>query len=176
MFKRIIVAVSPTSDEHIVNEAISIAKLENATLMLLHVLSPFEEGYPTPIYPGPDSIYPGLHQEAIRAYAQQWEAYQQNGLDYLKQLTDMVSAAGVAAEFTQNTGDPGRVVCELAANWNADLIIIGRRGNTGIKELFLGSVSNYVLHHAPCSVLTIQGEVPKVDASEPKADELSTVG
>ncbi len=176
MFKRIIVAVSPTSDEHIVNEAISIAKLSNATLMLLHVLSPFEEGYPTPIYPGPDTIYPSLHQEAIRAYAQQWEAYQRKGLDYLKQLTEKITAAGIATEFTQNTGDPGRVVCELAANWNADLIIIGRRGHTGIKELFLGSVSNYVLHHAPCSVLTIQGILPKEDEPSPKAEELSTVG
>ncbi|MBF2026615.1 MAG: universal stress protein [Oscillatoriales cyanobacterium C42_A2020_001] len=159
MFKRIIVAVSPNaSDEHIVNEAVSMAQLSNATLMLLHVLSPLEEGYPTPIYPGPDSVYPGLHQEAIRAYAEQWDIYQRNSLEYLKKLANGILTAGVSVEFTQNAGDPGRVVCELAKNWNADLIIIGRRGYTGIKELFLGSVSNYVLHHAPCSVLTIQGE------------------
>lgn len=158
MFKRIIVAVSPhAGDEHIVNEAVSIAQLSDATLMLLHVLSPLEEGYPTPIYPGPDSVYPGLHQEAIRAYAEQWDLYQRNSLEYLKKLANGILAAGVPVEFTQNAGDPGRVVCELAKNWNADLIIIGRRGYTGIKELFLGSVSNYVLHHAPCSVLTIQG-------------------
>lgn len=48
------------------------------------------------------------------------------------------------------------MICELARNWNADLIILGRRGRTGLSELLLGSVSNYVLHHAPCSVLTVQ--------------------
>ena len=44
----------------------------------------------------------------------------------------------------------------LAKDWNADLIIMGRRGLTGLSEMFLGSVSNYVVHHASCSVLLIQ--------------------
>lgn len=159
MFKRIIVAVSPSlKNDQVLDEAIAIAKMGNATLMLLHVLSSMDEGFPTPIYPGPDSVYPGLHEQAIRAYAQQWEVYQRETLDYLKHLTEDVSQAGIQAEFTQNMGDPGKVICTLATNWKADLIILGRRGHTGLKELFLGSVSNYVLHHAPCSVLTIQGE------------------
>ena len=44
------------------------------------------------------------------------------------------------------------MICELAKFWNADLIIMGRRGRSGLAEVFLGSESNYVLHHAPCSV------------------------
>lgn len=159
MFKKIIAAVSPSiPGDHVLNEAIALAKMGDATLMLLHVLSPMEEGYPTPVYPGPDSVYPGLHEEAIRVYAQQWETYQRDAIEFLKKLTEDVSKAGVAVEFTQNVGDPGRVICDLAKTWDADLIILGRRGHTGLKELFLGSISNYVLHHAPCSVLTIQGE------------------
>ncbi|MDX2228756.1 MAG: universal stress protein [Leptolyngbyaceae cyanobacterium bins.349] len=173
MFKRIIVAVSPNFGKNppILGEAIAIAKSSHATLMLAHVLSPMDEGYPTPVYPGPDSVYPGLHEEAIRAYAQQWEAYQQNAMGYLKHLTKDLAKTGLAIEFTQNSGDPGRAICELAKTWNADLIILGRRGHTGIKELFLGSVSNYVLHHAPCSVLTIQGELPQeqTEAEQPEA-------
>jgi len=39
------------------------------------------------------------------------------------------------------------------------VIMIGRHGRTGLAEFFLGSVSNYVMHHAPCSVLTIQGPI-----------------
>ena len=170
MFNRIIVAVSPSfNNNQVLDEAIALAKMSSDTqLMLLHVLSPMEEGYPTPVYPGPDSVYPGLHEQAIRAYAEQWESYQRTAIDYLKDLMQTFSQAGIAAEFTQNIGDPGRAICSLAETWNADLIILGRRGYTGIKELFLGSVSNYVLHHAPCSVLTIQGEatVPAEDGIE----------
>ena len=35
--------------------------------------------------------------------------------------------------------------------------MVGSHGRTGIRELLLGSVSNYVLHHALCSVLVVQG-------------------
>ncbi|MEO0350033.1 MAG: universal stress protein, partial [Cyanobacteria bacterium P01_A01_bin.15] len=48
--------------------------------------------------------------------------------------------------------------------WNADLIMMGRRGRSGFSELLLGSVSNYVMHHAPCSVLTVQGVLQPVAA------------
>ncbi|CCQ49032.1 hypothetical protein CWATWH8502_2292 [Crocosphaera watsonii WH 8502] len=37
-----------------------------------------------------------------------------------------------------------------------DVIVMGHRGISGLQEFFLGSVSNYVLHHAPCSVLIVQ--------------------
>lgn len=160
MFKRIVVAVSPAfSHDQVLNEAIAIAKLGNATILLVHVLSPMEDGYPTPVYPAPNAISSSLHEQAIQAYAQQWDDYQHNAIDYLKNLTGSVSQAGIAVELTQNIGDPGRVICELAHTWNADLVVVGRRGHSGIKQLFLGSVSNYVLHHAPCSVLTVQGEL-----------------
>ncbi|NEO28803.1 MAG: universal stress protein, partial [Kamptonema sp. SIO4C4] len=35
-------------------------------------------------------------------------------------------------------------------------VIIGRRGRVGLSEILLGSVSNYVLHHAPCAVMVVQ--------------------
>jgi nucleotide-binding universal stress UspA family protein len=70
----------------------------------------------------------------------------------LQSFSAQANTSGINTEFTQNTGSPGRKICELATVWNADLIIIGRRGRSGLAEFFLGSVSNYVLHHAPCSV------------------------
>ncbi|PZV06386.1 MAG: universal stress protein [Leptolyngbya sp.] len=159
MFKRIIVAITPVkNNNHILAEAIALAKLTDGELMLLHVLSPSDEGYPAPIYPGIGSIYEGaLREEAIKNYAQQWESYERDNFDFIKALTAQAANAGVKAEFTQAPGDAGNMICKLAETWNADLIMLGRRGHSGLKELFLGSVSNYVLHHAPCSVLTIQG-------------------
>lgn len=53
-------------------------------------------------------------------------------------------------------GAPGYQICTLANEWQIDLIVMGRKGHSGLAELFIGSVSNYVLHHAHCSVLVVQ--------------------
>ncbi|MGA7934086.1 MAG: universal stress protein, partial [Kovacikia sp.] len=82
---------------------------------------------------------------------------EQEGLKLLQSYTEKATAAGVPTEFTQNAGNPGRKICDMVQTWGADLIILGRRGRSGLNELLLGSVSNYVLHHATCSVLTVQG-------------------
>jgi nucleotide-binding universal stress UspA family protein len=160
MFKRIIVAITPgENNNHILAEAIALAKLTEAELMLLHVLSSSDAGYPSPIYPNAGSVYEGaIREEAVKNYTRQWEAYARDSIQFIQRLTAEATSAGIKTEFTQNGGDPGDVICKLAETWNADLIMVGRRGHSGLKELFLGSISNYVLHHAPCSVLTIQGE------------------
>lgn len=159
MFQKLLVAVDRSDrSQHIFDEALALAKSLNAKLMLLHILSPMEEGYPMPVYPGPDSVYPG-HEESIRIYAQQWQTYERQGMAMLQDLNRKALDAGVSCEFNQNVGDPGRLICTTAEKWEADLIIVGRRGHAGLSEFILGSVSNYVLHHAPCSVLTFQGKV-----------------
>ncbi|MGP1384853.1 MAG: universal stress protein [Thainema sp.] len=43
----------------------------------------------------------------------------------------------------------------LAKNWGADLIMMGSHGRKGLNEMLLGSASNYVVHHATCSVMVV---------------------
>ena len=158
MFHKILVALDDSdSSQQVFAEAVALAKATNASLMLLRVLSPFEGDYPGSIYPAINGIYPGLHHETVQIYVNQWHRFEQEALEALRSLSRKAIEAGVSAEFTQNLGDPGRTICEIAHTWNADLVMVGRRGRTGLSEFFLGSVSNYVLHHAPCSVLTVQG-------------------
>ncbi|MEA5572199.1 universal stress protein [Calothrix sp. UHCC 0171] len=159
MFHKILVAVdnSPVSTK-VFDEAVNLAKETNANLMLVHVLSPFDESYLTSSGAYSSSYYPTFNANNIEYYMGVWEELKEEGLKYLNMLGDEANKLGVPTEITQNLGDPGRTICELASNWNADLIIIGRRGRSGLNEFFLGSVSNYVLHHAPCSVLTVQGK------------------
>lgn len=160
MFKKIVVAVDGTDlGDLAFQEALALAQANQSSLMLVHVMSPMNEAYPDPIFaaPGATGVYVGLHEEVMKVYTEQWEAFEQRGLDLLRNLTDMATAAGIPTEFTQALGDPGKAICNLAFEWDADLIVLGRRGLKGLSELFLGSVSNYVLHHAHCSVLTIQG-------------------
>ena len=49
-------------------------------------------------------------------------------------------------------GDPRKVLLERAKNWPADLIVLGSHSRQGMEKFFLGSVSEAVATHAPCSV------------------------
>ncbi|WP_414582789.1 universal stress protein [Scytonema sp. PCC 10023] len=160
MFQKILVALDNSEiGEHVFNEAISLAKAVDANVMLLHVLSPFDGGYLNPVLLQPNGVYPTLHTEAVNKYMQQWEQLKQEKLDMLLSFAEKAKQAGIITEFSENLGDPGRAICEVARSWQADLIIVGRRGRKGLSEFFLGSVSNYVLHNASCSVLTVQGPI-----------------
>jgi nucleotide-binding universal stress UspA family protein len=160
MFNKILAAIDASeSSKKVFDEALSLAKLSNAQLMLLHVLSPLDEGYPTLMFPGAADVYPNLYDEIIKSYKTQWQEFEEQNLNILRSLSTEADKAGITAEFSQNSGDAGKTICNVANSWRADLIVMGRRGHKGLSELLLGSVSNYVIHHASCSVLTIQGNI-----------------
>ena len=173
MFQKILVALDASDhNQRVFEEAIALAKATNACVMLLHVLTPFDEGYPTPIFPGADGVYPMLHQEAIDHYVHELENYERQGLEMLRMFNGKALEAGVAVEFSQNVGNPGKVICAIARSWDADLVMMGRRGRVGLSEFLMGSVSNYVMHHAPCSILTVQGDIkahPELAEEQPEA-------
>lgn len=161
MLNRILVAVDNSeSNQQVFDEAVSLAKLTDASLMLLHVLSTFDEQYVDPLFLQPTILYPQLQRDNSR-YLLDWEKLKENRFNWLKWLCQQATQLGVKAEFSQNIGEPSRMICDIARNWEADVIVIGRRGRQGISELLMGSVSNYVLHHAPCSVFTVQGIVAR---------------
>jgi nucleotide-binding universal stress UspA family protein len=142
--------------------ALSLAQITGAKLMLLNVIAPNENNYPNPfVYYGYE--YDLMDESLVTIYQKQWEKFKQRGLERLRSLAEEAIAVGVEAEFTQDFGNPGRTICNLAQTWSADLILVGSRGLTGVKEMFLGSVSNYVTHHAPCSVLVMR-ETAKLDS------------
>lgn len=156
MFNKILVATDMSElNKQVFEEALSLAKATGANLMLLHVLSAEAEGAPQMPTMTTLEYYPGLDSKIVEIYREQWQAYEAKSLELLRSRTEEATNAGVKTEFSQNSGSPGRSICEFARNWNADSIVMGRRGRSGLSELFLGSVSNYVLHHAPCSVLIV---------------------
>jgi nucleotide-binding universal stress UspA family protein len=153
MISKILVALDQAApSQYIFEQSIFLAKAANATIIMLHVISPLGDNCPS-------SIHATSSTEAVNKYIQTWEDRMQQKLSWLSSLKLQATEAGVKTELIQDTGNAGRIICQSALNWQIDLIIVGRRGHTGINEMLLGSVSNYVLHHSPCSVLTIQGFV-----------------
>lgn len=82
--------------------------------------------------------------------------------DRVEKLLEAVQAeateAGVACETLPQDGLPARTLCEVATNRNVRLVIIGAHGWGRVGRLIHGSVSTYVLHHAPVPVLVVHGD------------------
>ncbi|HJQ88719.1 MAG TPA: universal stress protein [Propionibacteriaceae bacterium] len=62
----------------------------------------------------------------------------------------------VEVETHVREGQPAEVIIDVANQEQADLIVVGSRGLTGIKRYLLGSVSSKVSEHAPCSVMIVR--------------------
>lgn len=157
MFHKILAAVDTSKvNKHVLSRAVELAKLMDAQLNVLHVLSPEENGCPDVTGYLRTYYSPEASDKAEEHSQKQWKEFSQKCLQMVQSQADEAKAAGVNAEFCQFSGSPGLTICDVARNWEADLIVIGRRGHLSkLEELLLGSVSNYVLHHAPCAVLVV---------------------
>ncbi|HEX6123959.1 MAG TPA: universal stress protein [Pyrinomonadaceae bacterium] len=70
-------------------------------------------------------------------------------------------------EWKVAMGRPAQLIVEEAEKWEADLIVAGSHGHGFWGRLAVGSVSDSILHNAPCSVLIVRPE--KVSTAELKA-------
>jgi nucleotide-binding universal stress UspA family protein len=64
--------------------------------------------------------------------------------------------AGFAVQKHAREGDPAHVIIDVADEQNADLIVVGARGHSGLRRVMLGSVTGKLAHHAPKSLLIVQ--------------------
>lgn len=157
--KILVAADYSAANQAVFDQAMSLAKNTGATLMIMHVLAEDELNFP--LIQG-FTDYPVLDDYDYELSKKMFEDDRQRGIDFLKGKVQEAQAKGVNTESIQLTGNPGRVICEFASTWSADLILVGSRGLKGLKEMFLGSVSNYITHHAPCSVLIVRNDINSV--------------
>ena len=71
----------------------------------------------------------------------------------LRDAEDKATAKGLATTSEARQGDPADVLCEIAAEHEADVLVVGSKG---MHRRFLGSVPNSVSHNAPCSVVIVK--------------------
>jgi nucleotide-binding universal stress UspA family protein len=64
--------------------------------------------------------------------------------------------AGFEVEKHAREGDPAQVLLDVAAEKDAELIVVGARGSTGHRRFLLGSVAGKLAHHAPTSLLIVR--------------------
>lgn len=66
-----------------------------------------------------------------------------------------VTVEQVVEEAKPGTRRIGRVICDVAVEHGCDVVVIGSHGASHTGEVLLGSVSQYVLHHADLPVLVV---------------------
>jgi nucleotide-binding universal stress UspA family protein len=71
----------------------------------------------------------------------------------LRQCEERAEERGLRWASEARQGDAAKILVELAAGNDADVLVIG---NKGMDRKLLGSVPNSVSHHAPCSVLIVK--------------------
>jgi nucleotide-binding universal stress UspA family protein len=64
--------------------------------------------------------------------------------------------AGVQVSFLIWEGEPGEAIVDAAASEQVDMVVVGSHGRGSMSRLFIGSVSEYVVRHAPCPVLVVR--------------------
>jgi nucleotide-binding universal stress UspA family protein len=158
MLQKILVAIGDLPDsEQIFTAGLELAQKLDAELLLLHVLNPLVPhgliNMPSPLVGG---ILPMINEVEIDRYTKAWKEYERLGSERLQVYTKQAKEGNIKAEILQNYGDSGPLICESAKNWSADAIVMGRNQKSMLSKVFLGSTSNYVLHHAACSIMVIQ--------------------
>lgn len=76
-------------------------------------------------------------------------------VDALTPYCDQLRASGLEVELHVLPEGGADALLDVAARVDADLIVVGSRGMTGVRRV-LGSIPNTVAHHAPCAVLIVQ--------------------
>jgi nucleotide-binding universal stress UspA family protein len=154
MFKKILLALGDSAESQaILTAGLTLAEKVGAEILLLHVINPLT---PTGFSPLVGGMFPMVNEIAIDQYAKEWREYEQRGIEQLQTYAAQAKERGVQVDISQNFGNSGSMICEVAKSWSADAIVMGRNQKSMLREIFLGSTSNYVLHHAPCSVMVIQ--------------------
>jgi nucleotide-binding universal stress UspA family protein len=75
-----------------------------------------------------------------------------------KAVKESAQKDGVDVRAFVMTGRPADAIIETAKEQNADLIVVGSHGRTGLDKLLMGSVAERVLVLASCAVLVVRGK------------------
>jgi universal stress protein A len=71
-----------------------------------------------------------------------------------------VERQGIAAEMHLSRSFPSDAIMQTAHEIDADMIVMGTRGLTGVKHVLLGSVAERTIRIAPCPVVTVKADDP----------------
>jgi len=152
LFKKILVPLD--GSEHslkALGTAVQIAKKFDATVTLIHIYSvtarPVVMPEPTTLTP------PGVPVMTPADVSKVVEATRKAGANILAEGEERVKAENVRVETALVEGHVVQEIVRAANEGGFDLVVMGARGISRIREILLGSASDGVIRHASCPVL-----------------------
>lgn len=150
MYKRIMVAVDESfMTDKVLDTAIELAKMSGAQLAICHAVDETIFAQRNVAMMLPNSV--GKAEYKMRVGAQ----------GFLGKAEEVAKAAGVVAEIKLVESEEKHVsdmLAEAAAEWQADLLIVGTHGRRGVERFFVGSVAERLVRKSEVSLLLVRGE------------------
>ena len=153
LFSKILVPLD--GSEHslkALEEAVQIAKKFSGNVTLIHVYSVQPIMMPEPSTMGSLSI-PIITGAEVSMMI---EATKKLGNKILDDGEQSVKTSGIRIEKILVEGHAVEEIVKVANQGNFDLMVIGARGVSHMREMLLGSVTDGVIHHARCPVLVMK--------------------
>ena len=139
--KKILVPVDGSdASKHALADAIDLAKIHNAKLILLAVADVTEAAYPI--------MGVTLDKDGFYNVKKKTEAM-------LATLKETVPS-DVDLEAEVENGIPGMVISNMVEDEKIDIVVMGNSGKGAVSSFIMGSVSQYVIHHVKCPVLVVK--------------------
>ncbi|WP_300455240.1 universal stress protein [Accumulibacter sp.] len=152
MYKRIMVAVDESfMTSQVMESAISLAKATGARMAICHAIDETILAQREVAMMLPNSV--GKTEARLRLGAQ----------GFLGRLLEAAKAAGIDAEVKLVESEEKHVsdmLINAAADWQADLLVVGTHGRRGIERFFVGSVAERLVRKGQTSLLLVRGEDP----------------
>jgi nucleotide-binding universal stress UspA family protein len=147
MYRSIVVGTDGSDTASIaVSRACELARLTGATL---HVVHAYQQLSPTQVAGASVAAGPSIDIQGIN------EGIAAAADELVTNATRDVDLSDVDVQRHARPGDPADLLLLAAKEYDADLIVVGNRGMSGVRRFVLGSVPNKVAHHSPCSLLII---------------------
>ncbi len=144
VYREIVVGTDgSTAALHALDHAIHVAAQETGRL---HIVTAYRPLTPDEIYQHQRGLPPDRRAEVDGAYVVR---------SMLSAAADRADEARVPSQTYARLGHPASVILDVAAEVNADLVVVGNQGAEGSKRFLLGGVPNKISHHCPCHLLIV---------------------
>lgn len=106
-----------------------------------------------------------LHSRTVANWYSEWQSMETSRIDQHHQEVEAIldPMPGKVQRLTM-AGNPTHLILKTAEEMDSDLIVIGARGHGALERLLIGSVSDGVATHAPCSVVVVRPSQLKTES------------